>query len=302
MPFLRGVFQRTKAKQFEPWERVAAASMGQLSQETRRYLTESAYFLPKDQEEELRLNFQHHALFHAIGSYYVAPINPTARMILDVGTGTGIWALVMARLFPKAEVIGVDVDPALFKMETPDNCYLRVGDVLTHLPFPDQLFAYTHQRLLTAAITAENWPRVVRELVRVTRLGGWVELLEIDHQMQNAGPASVHFQTLMATVGKSMGFDGEVIRHLGDLLQEEGLQSVEMQRISIPVGEWGGRVGSMMKQDFLTVLNTVKGLYCTRGNISPHEYDELVQTVATEWENHRSCCTFFAAYGKRVQA
>ncbi|MGH2509425.1 MAG: class I SAM-dependent methyltransferase, partial [Ktedonobacteraceae bacterium] len=253
-------------------------------------------------EEEFRLNFQHHALYHAIGSYTIAPINHTTRMILDVGTGTGIWPLTMARLFPNAEVIGVDIDPALFKAETPDNCLLRVGDVLTRLPFPDQLFSYTHQRLLTAAITAEKWPGVVRELVRVTQIGGWLELLEIDHQMQNAGPACVHFQDLIEPISLSMGFDKEVIRHLGDLLQQAGLQAVQMQQISIPVGEWGGRVGSMMKRDLLTVLNTVKSLYCTRGNIVPHEYDDLVQAVATEWEAYHTCCTFYAAYGKRGTA
>ena len=83
-----------------------------LGQQTRRYLPHSDYWLPKDREEAFRLNFQHHALLHAIGSLYVAPITPTTRLILDVGTGTGIWAVEMARQFPNAQVIGVDVDPA----------------------------------------------------------------------------------------------------------------------------------------------------------------------------------------------
>lgn len=289
-----------KAKQFDPWEKTVTAGMDQLAQNTRRYLADSDYLLPKDQEEEFRLNFQHHALFHAIGSHYVAPINQATRMILDVGTGTGVWPIEMARLFPSAEVVGIDIDTALFKPEVPENCYLRAGDVLTSLPFPNHLFSYTHQRLLTAAIIAEKWPGVIRELVRVTRSGGWIELIEIDNQMQNAGPASVHLQTLMESVSKSMGFDGEVIRHLGNLLKQEGLQSVEMQRIFIPVGEWGGRVGSMMKRDLLSVMEAVKAVYCTRGNISPGEYNELVQAAADEWEIYRSCCTFFAAYARTV--
>jgi methylase of polypeptide subunit release factors len=31
--------------------------------------------------------------------------------ILDVGTGTGIWAIDAGDLFPSAEVIGVDLSP-----------------------------------------------------------------------------------------------------------------------------------------------------------------------------------------------
>lgn len=41
---------------------------------------------------------------------YVAPIdNP--KTILDVGTGTGIWAIEMGDMFPDAKIIGTDLAP-----------------------------------------------------------------------------------------------------------------------------------------------------------------------------------------------
>ncbi|HEU5377870.1 MAG TPA: methyltransferase domain-containing protein [Ktedonobacteraceae bacterium] len=302
MLFFRWRRRSARATLVDPGAQVLTAEMSQQARTTRRYLEESDYLLPKDKEEEYRLNFQHYALYQAIGSHYVAPIVEHVRLMLDIGAGTGIWPMEMAALFPQAQVIGIDIDPALFKPDLPENCYLRTGNVLSGLPFPDALFGYTHQRLLTAAITAENWPRVVRELIRVTRPGGWVECVEIDHQMQNAGPAGQQLQELMASVGKSLGFDGEVIRHLGDLLKQEGLQSVEVQPIVIPVGEWGGRAGSMMKRDFLSVIDTLKPLYCQRGALSPASFDQLVQVMAGEWETYQARCTFFVAYGKRVRA
>ena len=298
--FSFGFLRRTKATRFE-WDKMTTA-VEQPAMRARRRLEDSDYLLPKDKEEEYRLNFQHYALFHAIGSHYVAPISEQVRLILDVGTGTGVWPSEMAALFPQAQVIGVDIDPASFKADPPENCYLRVGNVLTGLPFPDALFGYTHQRLLTAALTAENWPRAVRELIRVTRPGGWVECVELDDRMQNAGTAGQQLQELMAAVGKGLGFDGEIVRHLGDLLAQEGLQSVEVQPIPIPVGEWGGRAGSMMKRDFLSVIDAVKPLYCQRGNLSPVEFDQLVAVMAQEWETYQARCTFLVAYGKRGKA
>ena len=229
MSFFGQLFHRTRATPADPWIRPTTADLNQPAPRTRRYLAGSDYFLPKDQEEEFRLNFQHHALYHAIGNHYVAPIDPATRLMLDVGTGTGIWASEMARLFPQAEVFGLDVDPACFKPDVPENCLLRAGNILTGLPFPDQVFDYTHQRLLVAAILAANWPGVVRELVRVTRVNGWVELVEIDHQMQNPGPACTRLASVIDTVGRDMGFDGEVMRHLDVLLRQAGLQGVEMQ-------------------------------------------------------------------------
>src|SRR5207245_380572 len=145
--------------------------------------------------EDIRLNFQHHALFHAIGNHYLAPLSPPLPLILDVGAGTGIWAGDMARLFPTATVVGIDLSALSFQ-PVPENCLLRTGNVLTGLPFPDALFSYTHQRLLVAGIPAERWPGVVGELVRVTRGNGWIELVEIDNQMHKAGPATARMQEL----------------------------------------------------------------------------------------------------------
>src|SRR3981081_3411275 len=84
-------------------------SIGQTTN-VRRYLENSEYLLPKDEEEDLRLNFQHHVLYHAIGNHYIAPVPKNLQTILDVGTGTGIWAQEMALLFPSALVVGVDID------------------------------------------------------------------------------------------------------------------------------------------------------------------------------------------------
>jgi len=42
---------------------------------------------------------------------YLAPISSNPRRILDIGTGTGIWATDMADKFPDAHVIGTDLSP-----------------------------------------------------------------------------------------------------------------------------------------------------------------------------------------------
>jgi SAM-dependent methyltransferase len=304
MGFFAWLFHRRKkhVPQVDLRGQNAAVAVRQQTGSLRRFLDDSDYLLPKDAEEEYRLNFQHYALYHAIGNHYVAPLHPAPRLILDVGAGTGIWASEVAHIFAQAIVIGVDIDGALFKSELPENCLLRTGNVLSGLPFPDQLFSYTHQRLLVAAITSTKWPGVVRELVRVTRVGGWVELVEIDNEIQNAGPATARLMSRLEQVSRDLGFDGEPIRHLGDMLSSQGLQAVEMQAIPVPIGEWGGRVGSLMKQDLLKVIEAVKSVYCQRGRIAPDEFDRMVRSMAAEWEQYHASCTFFAAYGKRVQA
>ena len=40
---------------------------------------------------------------------YFSPIGEDIERVLDVGTGTGIWAIEMGDQYPNAEIIGTDL-------------------------------------------------------------------------------------------------------------------------------------------------------------------------------------------------
>ena len=58
-----------------------------------------------------RLDLQHHVIKLLLnGEIHLAPLdNP--RRILDIGTGTGLWAIEMADRYPNATVTGTDLSP-----------------------------------------------------------------------------------------------------------------------------------------------------------------------------------------------
>src|SRR5262249_33208036 len=58
----------------------------------------ASYLIPNDLHESQRLDFQHFIMREAFKGNSIAPINHPLR-ILDVATGTGRWAIEMAREF-----------------------------------------------------------------------------------------------------------------------------------------------------------------------------------------------------------
>lgn len=297
MPFFPWRSRHTKTARRSP--EATPASREPAAPPQRRYLEDAAYPLPKDQEEHDRLDFQHHALNLTLGNQYLAPLPSHVRTIVDVGAGTGIWSMEMARLFPASLVLGLDVDTALFGQTPPANCLLRAGNLLTGLPLPDQFADFVHQRFLVLAIPDTRWPEAVRELVRVTRVGGWLELVETDARVQAAGAATDQMMAWIDRLRQARGVMGEPVTRLGELLRLEGLREIETQVIPLQVGAWGGRVGQMMQRDILAAVQALQEPCCAQG-IEPEAFGRCLHAMANEWQQGQPFCTVYVAYGKRV--
>jgi SAM-dependent methyltransferase len=205
----------------------------------------------------------------------------------------------MQALFPHALVVGVDVSLASLPQPVPPTCLFVRANILEGLPFPDAQFTYTHQRLLVAAIPARSWPAVVRELVRVTRPGGWIELLELSDLIEPAGPATRRLLEWFTTISQQLGFEPGVLRRLGELLQQAGCVEVASQDIPVPLGRWAGATGQLLLTDVLHGLDALKDSYCARTNTPPELVETMLREAAQEWERQRARYVFHAAYGQR---
>ncbi|KAL8796300.1 MAG: hypothetical protein Q9195_001415 [Heterodermia aff. obscurata] len=70
-----------------------------------------SYPLPNDEAEWERLDLKHHAFkLLCSGNLHLAPLE-APKKIIDIGTGTGIWAIEMADQYPNSTIIGTDLSP-----------------------------------------------------------------------------------------------------------------------------------------------------------------------------------------------
>ncbi|XWW94443.1 hypothetical protein V2A60_002386 [Cordyceps javanica] len=101
-----------------------------------------------------------------------APMQQPAR-ILDVGTGTGIMAMELARRFPDAYVIGLDVLAPEQLPPGPENFKYDRGNAEMPWDYEEHYFDLIIIRNISGYIG--NWKHIYAEANRCLKLGGYLE-------------------------------------------------------------------------------------------------------------------------------
>lgn len=274
----------------------------------RRHLADAPYVLPSDEQEISRLDFQHYMLRYALRANYAAPVERLTS-ILDVGSGTGRWAMEMAQIFPQANVIGTDlVEPKSESLsatlghgldQRPDNYAFVQANVMNGLPFADNQFDFVHMRLLLFAIPAASWPAVASELLRVTKPGAWVESVETGPQ-QNGGRAMDQIVAWITEASRRRGVDPLLGPRVAQFFAEAGLRDMVTREVRLPVGGYGGRLGNMAAVDVFGVVAGVKQLVVSQGLTDAATYDAAMAQARADLENGRCTLPFYLAYGRKA--
>jgi SAM-dependent methyltransferase len=97
------------------------------------------------------------------GRLYLAPIGENPQRVLDVGTGTGIWAIDFADQHPSAQVIGTDLSPVQ-PTEVPPNLHFEVDDCTLEWLYTKESFDFIHARVLCGCIA--DWPAFYKEVLK----------------------------------------------------------------------------------------------------------------------------------------
>jgi ubiquinone/menaquinone biosynthesis C-methylase UbiE len=85
----------------------------------------------------------------------------------------------MATEFPSVNFTGID-QVELFPHDIrPSNVTFQKQDVLLGLPFEDNSFDFVQMRLFLLAFNRSQWQDALKEAYRVTKPGGYVQLLEV---------------------------------------------------------------------------------------------------------------------------
>lgn len=82
---------------------------------------------PNDAQAQDQMDLSHQLWLLALkGKFYLAPVE-RPEDVLDVGTGTGVWAIDVAEQHPETKVVGIDLS-AVQPTWVPPNAYFEIDD------------------------------------------------------------------------------------------------------------------------------------------------------------------------------
>ena len=132
----------------------------------RRYHSykEGEYWGPNDEKQNSQLDLAHHLYLLTLeGKLFLAPIGDNPQHVLDVGTGTGIWAMDFADQYPSAHVIGFDLSPIQPVWVAP-NLQFEINDACeADWAYKKNSFDFIHARAMYGSVA--DWPAFYNQVL-----------------------------------------------------------------------------------------------------------------------------------------
>jgi len=206
----------------------------------RRYhgYRSGAYVLPNDDEEQDRLDLFHHIFLMMLdGKLYDAPIATTPQRVLDIGTGTGIWAIDFGDENPGSDVFGTDLSP-IQPSWVPPNVKFYIDDAESDWVYDEgQRFDLIHIRTLSGAIN--DWGKLSKQCYAHTQPGGWVEFqepqawVESDDDSMSRAPNIVQWQNLIDKAAAGFGKSTRIAHTLKEHMLGAGFVDVQEKVVKV---------------------------------------------------------------------
>ncbi|KAF4635089.1 hypothetical protein G7Y89_g3016 [Cudoniella acicularis] len=267
---------------------------GKLSNRTYQSFKEASYPLPNDKRERDRLDYQHMQFMASLhGKLYLSQLGPDVKTVLDIGTGTGSWAIDFAKQHPNMQVLGTDIS-AIQPAYIPDNCSFILADAEKNwtITKPGSGFDFIHGRALISCFASPQF--VFKQAFNALAPGGFIELHDAVFPFQYAGPPptkSALYNLVNQTIigAEKTGRPWTNTTNYAKWLKEIGFVDVREKKFYLPLGPWAKgeyykKLGKMFRRNFLMGMEATRSVILGKGGaeLSDGQIKGLVEGTRKE--------------------
>ncbi|KAI8631077.1 S-adenosyl-L-methionine-dependent methyltransferase [Xylariaceae sp. FL1651] len=278
----------------------------------RRYhaYREGRYSLPNDEIEQQREELMHILVMDILShQLYLAPMAETPKKVMDLATGTGLWAIEMGDRYPDATILGIDLSP-IQPTSVPPNVSFQIDDV-EDTWVHDNDYDFIHMRESSGYM--RSTPTVIQSALAHLKPGGWFELQEFhwiaekeDGTIDPKIPVNTYMD-YMIEVGRAEGRYIPIVPTIGELMEQAGFVDIEKKTFRVPYGTWPRnsverRRGAYLSVNAELLLPTSSRLLGTIG-MTPDQAETLFANVTGMFRDNSVHCfaTYYVWYGRKPE-
>ncbi|KXS96852.1 hypothetical protein AC578_7401 [Pseudocercospora eumusae] len=268
-----------------------------------------SYGLPDDEREQERLDLQHEMFLYTFGrKLHLCPLPADVKNVLDLGCGTGIWAIDFADEHPESEIVGTDLSP-IQPQFVPPNCKFEIDDFNCDWTFK-QKFDFIHARALVG--TSKDYPAIIRQSFEALNPGGWLEMTDLympfrcDDGTMNGTYLETWLDRQVECCAR-LGMDIAAPAKYKEWMIDQGFEEVTELQFKWPVGTWARDksfkfLGRMTRANFLAGIEgfTLR-LWTGVLGMTPEEIQVFLARVRRDIVNPRihSYWPVYSVFGRR---
>ncbi|KAI1077464.1 S-adenosyl-L-methionine-dependent methyltransferase [Whalleya microplaca] len=280
-----------------------------------KYHPSGKIFLPFDKQEQQRMETQHRLYRLCLDGALTATRLPLEITdILDLGTGTGVWAIEMAARYPQARIVGVDASPIQRKKAVPPNVKFEIDDVENPWNIPSESLDFVHARSIAGGV--RDWVALFKQALEKLKPGGILEMTEIAIQFLDFdgkfGEAELCPGILETFRGLSekVGIDFHPSPHVPDWLLEAGFEKIVQRSEILPLGDWAADEKLKVRQSLMNEIvnkhfesDNHCALLFQNGGYKKEDLDTLIPTFWQDIEktSHRPYMTAVFTTARKPQ-
>lgn len=153
----------------------------------------------------------------------------------------------------------------------PSNYVPCIGHSIKHLPFEDNTFDIVNAKSLWYFVQKSDWPAVLKEVYRVVKPGGYIEILLADFSLLGENAQDSYWWSRLVNSVEDFGLEPSPVTKVPTLLYDAGFSDVNMSLMAMPRG-WGGQTGHV--SDLISLYYS-QAMFQTFGNFTPEELEQI---------------------------
>ncbi|KAF9184764.1 hypothetical protein BGZ51_009311 [Haplosporangium sp. Z 767] len=236
--------------------------------------------------------------------------NERSLVILSVGCGNTQWATEMALAHPQSAVHAINVSQLPSLPPVPETTpsfdlenlfFYNLDDNSLRVPFVSNSVDFIHVRRFLPNVNKTKYMAFLRELVRVLKVDGYLELVELDLRLRGSGVDSC-WPSYWTLIGfDKMGIDTSLALNLGGIMRTmPEMEVIHKSSVNMPVGIHGGRIGLAAELLCWRFALTVRPWLMRQAMLSGAEFDELIERAQRETRTLKSYQVCHVAVGRKT--